>query len=527
MNSIIPIITSITAVAALGLFIFILVRYLALSRKVNELNIELTDTKARLNLGEQLRVEKENEVQSLKTELFNLHNSFNTCSNDNHHLKLEQTRLEEDNNELSVRLTAATDDLNTLKETNAKLNQDLINKNSLIEEKNNSYKTEKDELIRSYEEKLSEKINHYEDKLKERQQQFDTSYKELQEQMKVLGSNLVKSGTEDLSKATKENMVSLVTPLKEELTKFQNFITQTNADNSKKSGELQNEIKRLEESHKTLSKQAEDLVKALRQGGKSQGMWGELQLERVLDAAGLCKGIEYEREVAGDRSNNETGRIDVVLRLPDEHCIIIDAKCSLTAYVTYINADSDAERETALKNHIQSIKKHLDELIRKDYSNYASLNSPDFVFMFVPIDSALNDALRADPSLYDLATKNKIYLVSPSSIMPALRVVSNLWVLSERSERMRELALMAQRIYDKFSNIQDDISDLIRKEDSLKASISQLENRLVSGRGNLKVLIENFDTKAQKQLKMLDGTTIEAEKSKEPELYLEAQNDSN
>lgn len=199
----------------------------------------------------------------------------------------------------------------------------------------------------------------------ELQKRFDTSYKELQEQLKVMGHNLVKAGTEDLNKTSKENFSLVVNPLKEELVNFKNFIAATQESNARRSGELQKEIKILEESHSTLSKQAEELAKALRSGGKSQGMWGELQLERVLNASGLRLGIEYEREVAGDRSLGERGRPDAVVRLPDNHCLIIDAKCSLTAYTSFINAQSESDKSTAMKAHIDSLNSHLNELIKR------------------------------------------------------------------------------------------------------------------------------------------------------------------
>ena len=280
------------------------------------------------------------------------------------------------------------------------------------------------------------------------------------------------------------------------------------------------EIKTLEESHTTLSKQAEDLTKALRSGGKSQGMWGELQLERVLDASGLTKGIEYEREVAGNRALGEMGRPDAIIKLPQNHCLIIDAKCSLTAYTNYINATDDAEKQNFLKEHVASIKAHINELIKKDYSSYLSLKSPSFVFMFVPIDAALTEALAFDATLYDTASNNRIYLVSPSSMLPALRVVSNLWILAEQSDRMRELARIAKQINDKFDVITNSFEKMYSYETKLREEIDGLHGRVLSGKGNLKSLLERFDKNATKEFKELDGMVIDA-KEDAPSFTLE------
>ena len=307
----------------------------------------------------------------------------------------------------------------------------------------------------------------------------------------------------------KENLANLVNPLKEELNIFKKFLADTQENNAKRSGELQKEIKLLEESHTTLSKQAEDLTKALRSGGKSQGMWGELQLERILEASGLKNGVEYEREVAGSRALGENGRPDAIIRLPQNHCVIIDAKCSLTAYTNYINAETEEQKEQAMKAHLASIKSHLDELIKKDYSSYQTLNSPSFVFMFVPIDSALTEALRYDSSLYDNAARNKIYLVSPSSILPALRVVSNLWILSEQTDKMRELARIAQAIFEKFNNITESCDSVFNAEKKLNDSLEQLRGRLFTGKGNLKTMLEKFDKNAKREFKEIDGQVID------------------
>ncbi len=163
--------------------------------------------------------------------------------------------------------------------------------------------------------------------------------------------------------------------------------------------------------------------------------------------------MKYEREVAGDRSLGERGRPDAVVRLPDNHCLIIDAKCSLTAYTSFINAQSESDKSTAMKAHIDSLNSHLNELIKKDYSSYESLNSPSFVFMFVPVDAALTDALYADSALYDRAAQNKILFSIPFYFITCSKSSGKLWVLAEQSDRMRNLASFAQKINAKFNNV--------------------------------------------------------------------------
>ncbi len=324
----------------------------------------------------------------------------------------------------------------------------------------------------------------------------ERSFIELQNRLKLIGQDMVSTTAQNLSHVEREQFNLAVKPLKDELEIFRSFLSQSQSEGSKQAGMLQNELLKLRETQNILSKQACDLSLALTQGGKSQGMWGELQLERVLESSGLTKGIEYEREVAGARSLGEEGRPDAVVRLPENHCLIIDAKCSLTAYTQYMNAKDEAERESAKKAHITSVKNHIQALSRKNYANYKSLNSPSFVFMFIPIDGALSLALNSNEEIYDNAASNNIYLVSPSSLIPALRVTSNLWVLSKQNERVRILSTEAQQIYNKFNYVLEALDDVLRKNQSLKLSLDTLNNRIRLGKGNLEGQLKSFSTRA-------------------------------
>lgn len=457
------------------LLCFFIYKFLEITKENSKLAEQSATDAANLKAAEDSLTKSNNYLKSLQDELTNFNQERTALISERDRLLFDNNRLTSEDAQLKTKLDEALTQVNTLNAMNASLRSD-IESNKVLNQ--------------------------------ELQKRFDTSYKELQEQLKVMGHNLVKAGTEDLSKTTKENFTQVVNPLKEELINFKNFIAQTQESNAKRSGELQKEIKILEESHSTLSKQAEELTKALRSGGKSQGMWGELQLERVLNASGLRLGIEYEREVAGDRSLGERGRPDAVVRLPDNHCLIIDAKCSLTAYTSFINAQNENEKNTAMKAHIDSLNSHLNELIKKDYSSYESLNSPSFVFMFVPVDAALTDALYADSSLYDRAAQNKIFLVSPSTLLPALRVVGNLWVLAEQSDRMRALASFAQKINAKFNNVIDSCEKITTAEKKLRDSVDELENRLYKGKGNFKSMIDKFDANSSRELKALENDKV-------------------
>ncbi len=332
----------------------------------------------------------------------------------------------------------------------------------------------------------------------------------LEERLTAISERMLKDRGQDLQKSSAKTLSDTVIPLKEELLQFRELLLKAQKDSSEQAGRFSSELKHMQDAQQNLSKQALDLTNALKSGGKAQGMWGELQLERALDASGLIKGTEYEREVAGNRTYGESGRPDVVIRLPDSHSLIIDAKCSLTAYTEYCNADTDEQREKAAKAHIESIKGHIDGLSKRDYGSYRSLNSPSFVFMFVPLDGALFLAFNRDHAIYDYAASKNVYLVSPSTLVPALRVVSNLWVLAHQNEHIRDLAAAAQKIADKFGLVHDAYGDVLKRKDSFESALETLGSRLISGKGSLATMLSRFSARAPEVMKELDGTTIDA-----------------
>ncbi|MBU3844414.1 MAG: DNA recombination protein RmuC [Candidatus Anaerobiospirillum pullicola] len=330
-------------------------------------------------------------------------------------------------------------------------------------------------------------------------QRFAQAQAELEHRLNTMGEKLLKERSEALEKNNSEHMGQIISPLREELNTFRELLTTTQKTNSEQAGQLQNELKHLQEAQLSLSTQADQLSRALLQGAKSQGMWGEHQLERVLELAGLEQKTQYLREVAGVNSSNERGRADVVIPLPHHHAIVVDSKCSLTAYTDLINAEMASDKdgyEQALNRHIASLKAHIDELSKKDYQSYADFDSPTFVFMFVPIDQALAVALRHDPQLYDYAQKKNIALISPSLAVPALRVVSNLWVLAEQGEKLKQVAALADRIFLKCTKVCADFEGLLKARDSLNNNIDRLNTSLYEGRGNLRSLLSNFAQKA-------------------------------
>lgn len=331
------------------------------------------------------------------------------------------------------------------------------------------------------------------------QERFDKSQADLEHRLNTMGEKLLNERSAALNKLNNEQMGQVINPLKEELDTFRKLISDTQKTSSEQAGQLKNELAHLQEAQVSLTNQADILAKALLKGGKSQGMWGEQQLERVLDMAGLEKGVQYSREVVGGNEGGDSGRADAVVWLPNKHGIVIDAKCSLTAYTDLVNAEMASDQEAyarALKEHLSSVRKHIDELVKKNYPSYKEYGSPNFVFMFVPVDQALAIALKEDPKLYDDSQKSNVILVSPSILMPALRIVGNLWVMAGQSEKLKKIVTAADRIYQKSRKVCTDFENVIKARDTLNKNIDQLNTSFMSGRGNLTNLLRNFASDA-------------------------------
>lgn len=392
------------------------------------------------------------------------------------------------------------------------------------------------------------------------QERYDKASQELELRLNNLGERLLKERSESLQKLNSEQMGTIIKPLASELETFRNLLTATQKTNSEQAGQLQNELKHLHAAQQSLGLQADKLAAALLQGNKSQGIWGEQQLELVLESAGLVRDVTYLREVAvKDDEQGKRGRVDALVKLPGHRGIVIDAKCSLAAYTEYVNLEqlalsvgldanallfnleakadaaptlaaqdststpsaelTDAEStpkltelksaittitpsdlrarlSDALKRHIESVEHHVGELVDRNYPQYEQYGSPDLVFMFVPIDHALGLALRAKPDLYTMAQEKGIFLVSPSSLLPALRLVGNLWSLAEQGEKFKQLSKLAERIAIKGDKVCRDFQAVTRALETLTNATKNLSTSLYDGRGNLNGLLGNFASNA-------------------------------
>jgi DNA recombination protein RmuC len=272
---------------------------------------------------------------------------------------------------------------------------------------------------------------------------------------------------------------------------------------------LFNELKNLKELNQQLSEEAQNLTKALKGDVKKVGNWGEVVLERILEMSGLREGIEFKREVVF-KEDNKTYRPDVVVYLPNDRIVIIDSKVSLNAYDEYVSGNEDA-----LKNHLLSIKHHIDKLAEKKYENLAN-NSLDFVLMFVPIEGALMLALENDPSLFEYAFKKRIILTSPTTLLATLRSIEVSWRYEKQAKNIAEIVKMAENLYDKVRGFVDDFEKVGDNLDKAKKSFDNAKKKLTDGRGNVISQISKLKDQAGiKPKKELPNELVEIAKAEE------------
>ncbi len=370
-------------------------------------------------------------------------------------------------NEIELaKLNERLNNLSRLKE-DFKLKQDEI---TTLKEENSKYKTQLEEQNKAMEEKLT---------------LLQNSEEKLKEQFKNLATEIFDNNSKKFSQQNQESLGHILNPMKQQLTDFKKKVEDVYDKEAKDRSALSAELKSLKELNQKMSTEAHNLTNALKSDSKKQGKWGEMVLEKVLESSGLREGHEYKREVSLKDNENQSFRPDVVVYLPDNRDIIIDAKTSLTAYSEYMGEENNELKQIHLKNHIKSMKEHIKGLSNKKYEDLQNINSLDFIFMFVPIEGALLLALENDVNLYDEAFKQKIILVSPTTLLVALRAVENTWRYERQAQNIVDVYKRAEELYKKFNGFVEDLTKVGKGLEMANSNYNEAFKKLSDGRGNL------------------------------------------
>ncbi len=324
------------------------------------------------------------------------------------------------------------------------------------------------------------------------QQMSESSRKSLTEEFQNLANSILEDKTRRFSEQNIESLGNLLDPFKERLNEFKKRVEEIHYQDAQQQAVLKAELASLKELNQQMSTEAHDLATALKGQAKKQGNWGELVLENVLARSGLQEGKDYRREVS---FNTEEGkrRPDVIIYLPDAKHLIVDAKVSLNAYTRYVNADDELERKQALGEHVKAVGDRIRELADRRYFELDDLNSPEMVFMFVPVESAFVEALRADESLFQQALERKVLVATPTTLLTSLNIVRQLWRLEKQNAHSAALADSASKLYHKFTVFIGTMEDLGRKLDGARTSYAKAFGQLYQGRGNLIKQAKDFE----------------------------------
>jgi DNA recombination protein RmuC len=303
-------------------------------------------------------------------------------------------------------------------------------------------------------------------------------------------------------------MKNILLPLQDKIQLFEKKVEDTHKESIDYHAALRQQILGLSEMNAQMSRETMNLTKALKGDSKMQGNWGELVLERVLEKSGLEKDREYF--VQQSHTNQEGQRVfpDVVINLPDGKKMIVDSKVSLTAYEKYCNEEDDIIRKSYLKEHVNSIKRHVDQLGEKNYYDLYQMESPDFVLLFIPLEPAFATALNEDVTLYNKAFEKNIVIVTPSTLLATLRTIDSMWANQKQQENAFEIARQAGALYDKFQGFVDDLIKVGKKIDESKVEYGLAMNKLVDGKGNLVTSVERLKKMGAKAKKALPESII-------------------
>ena len=308
---------------------------------------------------------------------------------------------------------------------------------------------------------------------------------EFSDAFKALAGEVLEDKSQRLIAENAAQIGGLLTPVREQLQTFQNAVQQAYVQEAKERSLLGREIDALKVLNQQLSGEALSLTRALRGDSRVQGAWGELVLSRLLEASGLAEGREYTTQSVLRDDNGGRPRPDVIIHLPQQRDLVIDAKVSLTAYERSCNATGESERVQALAEHVGSVRRHVDGLGKRDYTALLEGRALDFVLMFVPVESALIEAVRADVGLYEYALARNIAIVSPSTLLATLRAVSHLWKQEQRNRNAQEIAARAGKLYDKFVGFVEDLDSARHAVSKAQSELDQAYAKLTSGKGNL------------------------------------------
>nr|WP_121269984.1 DNA recombination protein RmuC [Pedobacter schmidteae] len=382
--------------------------------------------------------------------------------------------------------------LNWLKEEKQKLEDDLNDLRAV-------FMAERSKVIKAEENLLAQEQKRLEQEkyIAELQQRFKLEFENI-------ANKVLDDKTEKFNQQNRTNMDIILNPLKENIKAFEEKVDKVYKAESDERNVLKGVISQLMDQSKQIQEDANNLTKALKGDNKKQGNWGEVILERVLEGSGLVKDREYRIQTSLSSSGGSRMQPDVIIDLPDNKHIVIDSKVSLMAYERWVAAEPEEEKEMYLKQHLLSVKTHIQGLSAKNYQELYQIDSPDFVLLFIPIESSFGMAVQKDAELFNYAWEKRVVMVSPSTLLATLRTISSIWKQERQNRNVLEIARLSGSMYDKFVGFLADMEGIGRNLKSSQDAYDKAINKLSTGSGNLSNTSEKIKKLGAKATKQID-----------------------
>ncbi|GFZ77180.1 DNA recombination protein RmuC [Aquaticitalea lipolytica] len=406
--------------------------------------------------------------------------------------KSEQSTLQERQNQLGLTIEELKQNLSKIESEREEIRREKEFLNSELTRKNTEYENLQIHNLK-------------------RDEELAKQQEQLRKDFELMASKILDEKSEKFTLQNKENIKSILNPLQEKIQVFEKKVEDTQKESISMHSALKEQLLGLKDLNQQMTKEATNLTRALKGDSKMQGNWGELVLERVLEKSGLEKDREYFVQQSFTTAEGSRVLPDVVLHLPDNKRMVIDSKVSLTDYERYVNADDD-DRPQFLKAHVNSIRKHVDQLSEKKYEDLYDIQSPDFVLMFIPIEPAFAIAINDDNSLYNKAFEKNIVIVTPSTLLATLRTIDTMWNNEKQQQNAIEIARQAGALYDKFEGLVSDLTGVGKKIDDAKKDYSSAMNKLVEGKGNLITSVQKLKKLGAKAKKSLPEAIVKRAK---------------
>ena len=355
-------------------------------------------------------------------------------------------------------------------------------------------------------------------RLAEHKQEVEQLKRQLHAEFQVMANQILEDKTKKFTESNSLSMDRILSPLREKIKSFEEKVEKTYQHEAAERNTLKGVVEQLMEQSRQIKDEANSLSKALRGDNKKQGNWGEVILERVLERSGLTKDQEYRLQASLIDEDGRRFQPDAIIYLPDQKHLVVDSKVSLVAYERWVNAELDEDRESYAKQHILSIENHVKALSAKNYQELYQINSPDFVLLFMPIESAFSMSVSSKAELFSDAWDRRVVLVSPSTLLATLRTIASVWKQERQTRNVLDIAKEAGALYDKFAGFMEDMNKVGDQLDKAKLTHESARKKLETGPGNVLKRIDNLKKLGAKANKQLDVSLFDEDSASEPPL---------